>query len=175
MSSLVTVRENFYAMKTSPADRSDAKAKWLSVSRGAAEFPLVITGTRAPCRVRVQRITPIEIREYPAMRVSTDAHGETFEELLPGRWRKTWNELFSGPRADGYSRRGEVAEKREREQLHTEVPDEIISLIKVSQGVSGIGANVRPDITFLKVYMKRYLFRETIEEGYGVLRSVRRA
>lgn len=50
--------------------------------------------------------------------------------------------------------------------------NDIISLIKVSQGVSGIGANVQPDITFLRGYMKRYLFRRMIEEGYAALGNV---
>jgi len=50
--------------------------------------------------------------------------------------------------------------------------NDIISLIKVSQGVSGIGANVQPDITFLRCYMKRYLFWKMIKEGYTVLGNV---
>lgn len=50
--------------------------------------------------------------------------------------------------------------------------NDIISLIKVSQGVSGIGANVQPDITFLRGYMKRYLLRRMIEEGYAILENV---
>lgn len=72
---------------------------------------------------------------------------------------------FSRNSADGYS--AELASAT----LYRS-SNEIISLIKVSQGVSGIGANVQPDITFLKGYMKRYLFWRTIEEGYGILRNV---
>lgn len=49
--------------------------------------------------------------------------------------------------------------------------NDIIFLIKVSQGVSGIGANVQSDITFLRSYMKR-LFRRMMEEGYAVLGDV---
>lgn len=50
--------------------------------------------------------------------------------------------------------------------------NDIIFLIKVSQGVSGIGANVQPDITFLRGYTKRRLFRRMMEEGYAVLGDV---
>lgn len=81
-------------------------------------------------------------------------------QLLPG----------NDARETNFSRDGSSAEPADATSYRSS--NDIISLIKVSQGVSGIGANVQPDITFLRGYMKRYLFRRMIEEGYAALGNV---
>lgn len=101
--------------------------------------------------------TPTEFVSFDAC---FHANGATFAR----QWRKR-NELFLWNGVDGYS--GELGNVTSYQSSN-----DIISLIKVSQGVSGIGANVQPDITFLRGYMKRYLFRRMIEKGYAVLWNV---